>query len=69
MPYLCNIGIAGEKTPVDVSTVADVRVVGFGCGLLKNLLYKALSLIWLFEEELHHCCEDLQLCLDGVSLD
>jgi len=61
--YLCDVGVAGKETPVDVGAVAYVGVVGFSGGLLQDFLDETLGLIWLFEKELYYCCQDLELCL------
>ena len=61
--YLCDVGVAREEAPVDVGTIPDIRVVGFGSGLLEDLLDQTLGLIWLFEKELYYCRENLKLCL------
>lgn len=66
---LCGVGIAGvgQKTPVDVSSVTDIRVVVLGCRSLKHPLHQTLCLLRPLEEELDYGSENLQLCLKNVS--
>lgn len=56
---LCDVEVAGKETPVNIGAIADIRVVAVCCCELQNLLYKALVVAGLLEEQLHNGCEDL----------
>lgn len=60
------VGIAGigQKTPVDVSSVTDVRVVVLSCRSLKHPLHQTLGLLGPLQEQLDNRSENLQLGLD-----
>lgn len=53
----------GKQPPVNIRSVSDIRVIILFSCCLQNLLYQTLSLIRTFEEQLDHCCQDLQLRL------
>ena len=64
---LCDLGVGGKETPVDVGAIADIGVVVLSGGVLEDFLDECLGLgvLRLFEEELDDCCENLELCLVG----
>lgn len=66
---LCCVGVTsvGQKTPVDVSSITDIRVVIFGCRGLKYSLHQTLGFLRPLKEELDNGGEDLQLCLEIKS--
>lgn len=66
--YLCYLWVAREESPVDISSVTNVRVVIICCGGLQDLGNQALCLIWLLQEQLDNSCEYLKLCLGSVSI-
>lgn len=61
--YLGNIQVAREQSPVDVCSVADIRVVVFYSSLLQHLLHKILAVARFLQEQLDNGCQYLQLSL------
>lgn len=61
--YLGNIQVAREQSPVDVCSIADIRVVVFYSSLLQHLLHKVLAVAWLLQKQLDNGCQYLQLSL------
>lgn len=66
---LCGIRITGvgQKTPVDIRSVTNIRIVVLGCRSLEHPLHQTLCLLGPFEEELDYGSEDLQLRL-GINV-
>lgn len=64
--YLGDVEIPRQKTPIDVSSVSNIRIVIVCSCLLENLLHKTLGVVWLLEEQFDHCRKDLQLRLERV---
>jgi hypothetical protein len=56
-----RIAGVGQKTPVDVGAITDVRVVVLGSGCLKYTLHQTLSLLGPLEEEFDNRGKNLQL--------
>lgn len=58
-------GVGGKEAPVDVGAVADVGVVGLGCGEGEGALNEGLGYAWggALEVEFYDSGEDLQLDL------
>ena len=61
--YLCNLRITRKKSPVDICSISDIRVVIFSRSRLKNSLHQSLRLVGFLEKEFDYSCKDLQLCL------
>lgn len=57
--YLGDVEVARQETPVDVSTVPNIRVVAVGGSKLKDLLHETLIVTRLLEEQLHNGRKDL----------
>jgi len=65
---LGDVKITGKKTPVNVSTIADVGIVAVGCCFLEHLLHQTLVVARVLQEQFDNGCEDLKLCLGNVSI-
>ena len=65
--YLGDVKITGQQAPVDVSSVANIRVVVLSCSLLQNLLNQALVAAWLLQEQFDDGSQYLELSLDMRS--
>ena len=65
--HLCHLRIAGQQSPVHVSSISNVRIVVPCRCRLQDSLHERLRLIRLLQEELDDRRQDLQLCLDEVG--
>mmetsp|Transcript_26227 Transcript_26227/g.55615 ORF Transcript_26227/g.55615 Transcript_26227/m.55615 type:complete len:290 (-) Transcript_26227:1023-1892(-) len=56
-----RLRVCGQQSPIDVTPITDVVVVGLLCGVLQHLRNHVLRRLGLLQEQLHYACEELHL--------